>query len=195
MAVYEYIQGKIVELSPTMAILEQGGIGYNLQVSLHTYSQIRDKQAAVLFVQEIIREDTHDLYGFFTKAERELFRMLVSVTGIGPNIARMMLSSLSPEEIKQAILRDDVNLLKRIKGIGAKTAQRVIIDLKDKLGRMEENLQFLPGPDNTSRDEALSALTMLGFGKSETGKVLDKLLDQKDNWEVEEMIKAALKLL
>jgi Holliday junction DNA helicase RuvA len=195
MAVYEYIQGRIAELSPTLAVLEQGGIGYNIQISLHSYSQIREKKDVVLFIQEIIREDTHDLYGFFSKPERELFRQLISVSGIGANIARMMLSSLSPDEIRQAILKDDVNLLKKIKGIGAKTAQRVIIDLKDKLGKMEESLQFLPGPNNTTREEALSALTMLGFGKTDTGKVLDKLLTQKGEWEVEEMIKAALKLM
>lgn len=195
MAIYEYIQGQVVDLNPTMAVLEQGGIGYNIQISLHTFSQIREKKACVLFIQEIIREDTHDLFGFFSKAERELFKMLVSVSGIGANTARMMLSSLSPDEIKNAILRDDVNLLKKIKGIGAKTAQRVIIDLRDKLGKMEESLQFLPGLDNTTRDEALSALTMLGFGKTDTSKVLDKLLSQKDDWGVEELIKAALKLM
>lgn len=195
MPIYEYLQGKLADLKPTMAVLEQSGIGYNVQISLHTYSQIREKKELLLYIQEIIREDTHDLYGFFSKPERELFRLLISVSGIGANIARMMLSSLSPDEIKQAILRDDVNLLKQIKGIGAKTAQRVIIDLRDKLGKMEESLQFLPGPDNTSKDQALSALTMLGFGKTDTSKVLDKLLAQKGVWEVEELIKAALKLL
>ena len=195
MAIYEYIQGKVSDLNPTMAVLEQGGIGYNIQISLHSFSQIRDKKEVVLFIQEIIRDDTHDLYGFFSKAERELFRQLISVSGIGSNTARMMLSSMSPDEIRQAILRDDVALLKKIKGIGAKTAQRVIIDLRDKLGKMEESLQFLPGPDNTIRDEALSALTMLGFGKTDTGKVLDKLLTQKGDWEVENLIKAALKLM
>ena len=195
MAIYEYIQGKVSDLNPTMAVLEQGGIGYNIQISLHSFTQIRDKKEVVLFIQEIIREDTHDLYGFFSKPERELFRQLISVSGIGANIARMMLSSLSPDEIRQAILRDDVGLLKKIKGIRAKTAQRVIIDLRDKLGKMEESLQFLPGTDNTIRDEALSALTMLGFGKTDTGKMLDKLLTQKGDWEVEDLIKAALKLM
>lgn len=195
MAVYDYIKGKISELTPTMVVVEQGGIGYSIQISLHSYSQIRDQRDIQLYIQEIIREDTYDLYGFFSKPERELFRQLFSVSGIGANTARMMLSSLSPEEIKQAILKDDVALLKRIKGIGAKTAQKVIIDLRDKLGKMDENLQFLPGPDNTIREEALSALTMLGFGKSETGKVLDKLLDQQPDASVEELIKAALKLL
>ncbi|MCK5820716.1 MAG: Holliday junction branch migration protein RuvA [Bacteroidales bacterium] len=195
MAVYEFIRGSVASLSPTAAIVEQGGIGYCIQISLHSYSQIRELKSVQLFIQEIIREDTHDLYGFFTSAERELFRQLNSVSGVGANTSRMMLSSLSPEEISQAILRDDVILLKTIKGIGAKTAQRIIIDLRDKLGKMEESLQFLPGSDNTVRDEALSALTMLGFGKAITGKVLDKLLKDEGDWEVEELIKAALKKL
>jgi len=195
MAVYEFIEGSVSSLTPTAAVLEQRGIGYAIQISLHSYSQIREKESVQLFIQEIIREDTHDLYGFFTMSERELFRQLISVSGVGANTARMMLSSLSPEEISQAIMRDDVNLMKSIKGIGAKTAQRIIIDLRDKLGKMEESLQFLPGSDNTVRDEALSALTMLGFGKTNAGKVLDKLMTEKGDWEVEELIKAALKKL
>ncbi len=195
MAVYEYIQGAVSNISPTVAILEQGGIGYCIQISLHSFSQIREKKSVKLYIQEIIREDTYDLYGFFSTAERELFRQLISVSGVGANTSRMMLSSLSPAEISQAILRDDVNLLKKVKGIGAKTAQRIIIDLRDKLGKMEESLQFLPGSDNTIRDEALSALTMLGFGKTDTSKLLDKLLPEKEVWEVEELIKAALKKL
>lgn len=195
MAIYEFIDGSLVELTPTAAIIEQGGIGYCIQISLHSYSQIRDKKLVRLFIQEIIREDTHDLFGFFTRPERELFRQLISVSGVGANTARMMHSSLSPDEISQAILRDDVTLLKKVKGIGAKTAQRIIIDLRDKLGKMEESLQFLSGLDNTIRDEALSALTMLGFGKTDTGKLLDKLLAEKSDWEVEGLIKAALKKL
>lgn len=195
MAVYEYIKGDLHEVNPTQAVVEQSGIGYNIQVSLHTYSQIREKKQVTLFIQEIIREDVHDLFGFSSKQERELFRQLISVTGIGANIARMMLSSLSPDEIRQAILRDDVNLLKKIKGIGVKTAQRVIIDLRDKMGKMGDSIEFLTSTDNTTRDEALSALTMLGFGKSDTAKVLEKLMKQKSEWGVEELIKAALKLM
>ncbi len=195
MAVYEYIQGKISEITPAEVILEQGGIGYNIQISLHTYSQISNRQQAVLFIQEIIREDTHDLYGFFSKGERILFRHLISVSGVGANTARMMLSSMGPDEIINAILQDNVLLLKKIKGIGAKTAERIIVDLRDKLGKLDESVQFLPGSDNTIRQEALSALTMLGFGKSDTGKVLDKLLAEKSDWRVEDLIKVALKKL
>jgi len=195
MAVYEFIHGQLASLSPTVAVIEQGGIGYAIQISLHSYSQIREKKSVKLFIQEIIREDTYDLYGFFTTAERELFRQLISVSGVGANTSRMMLSSLSPEEISQAIMRDDANLLKTIKGIGTKSAQRIIIDLRDKLGKMEESLQFLPGSDNTVREEALSALTMLGFGKTIAGKILDKLMNEKGDWEVEGLIKAALKKL
>ena len=195
MAVYEYIQGKISEITPAEVILEQGGIGYNIQISLHTYSQTSNRQQAVLFIQEIIREDTHDLYGFFSKGERILFRHLISVSGVGANTARMMLSSMGPDEIINAILQDNVLLLKKIKGIGAKTAERIIVDLRDKLGKLDESVQFLPGSDNTIRQEALSALTMLGFGKSDTGKVLDKLLAEKSDWRVEDLIKVALKKL
>ncbi len=195
MAVFEYIQGSLAKLTPTLAVLEQSGIGYCIQISLHSYSQIRDKETAKLYIQEIIREDTHDLFGFNTLSERELFKQLISVSGVGANTARMMLSSLSPEEISQAIMKNDVSLLKTIKGIGAKSAQRIIVDLRDKLGKMEESLQFLPDSNNTVRDEALSALTMLGFGKSITGKVLDKLLSEKGDWGVEGLIKAALKKL
>ncbi len=195
MPVYEYLKGDLIDLSPTEAILEQGGIGYNVQISLHTYTQIRGQKECMLFIHEIIREDTYDLFGFFGKDERVLFRQLISVSGVGSNTARMMLSSLSPEEIKDAIVKDDIVVLKRTKGIGAKTAERIIVDLRDKLGKLEESVQFLPGSDNTIRQEALSALIMLGFGKTDTGKVLDKLLLEKGDWSVELLVKAALKKL
>lgn len=195
MPVYEYIKGQLTDLSPTEAIIEQGGIGYGIQVSLHTYAQIRGQGEASLYIHEIIRDDTYDLFGFFTKDERLLFRYLISVSGVGANTARMMLSSLSPEEIKDAILKDDVNVLKRTKGIGARTAERIIVDLRDKLGKLDESVQFLPGSDNTIRQEALSALIMLGFGKTDTAKVVDKLLLEKGEWNVERLVKAALKKL
>lgn len=192
MAVYEYISGKLVEITPATAIVEQSGLGYFVQISLNTFSQIRKKTEVKLFIQEIIREDTHDLYGFSEQTERELFRLLVTVNGVGASIARMMLSSIPPAELQKAILTEDVNQLKSVKGIGAKTAQRIIIDLRDKLGKVGESSQIFSASDNTSREEALSALVMLGFGKSESVKVLDKLLASEPNMGVEGLVKMAL---
>ncbi len=195
MGVFEYISGKLVEVTPTAAIIEQSGLGYFVQISLNTFSQLRKKNEGKLYIQEIIREDSHDLYGFFDKAERELFRLLITVSGVGANTARMMLSSFPPAELQKAIMTEDVNLIKSVKGIGAKTAQRIIIDLRDKLGKVGESTQFFAGPDNTSREEALSALVMLGFGKSESIKVLDKLLALEPELGVERLVKTALKKL
>jgi len=195
MAVYEYISGKLVEVTPAAAIIEQSGLGYFVQISLNTYSQLRNKSEAKLFIQEIIREDSHDLYGFFETSERELFRLLITVSGVGANTARMMLSSISPSGLQKAILTEDVNLIKSVKGIGAKTAQRIIIDLRDKLGKVGESAQIFSSPDNTTREEALSALVMLGFGKSESAKVLDTLLGAEPDLGVEGLVKTALKKL
>jgi len=191
---YEYIQGKITGLTPANAVIEAGSIGYFIHISLNTYSLINGKENAKLFLHQVVREDAHLLYGFAELAERELFRLLISVNGIGSNTALMMLSSLSPEEIRQAILQENVVLLKSIKGIGAKTAQRVIIDLKDKIGKTAASDQILISPaDNTIRDEALSALVMLGFAKKNIEKELDKLLKASPDLTVEETIKKALK--
>lgn len=191
---YEYIQGKITGLTPANAIIEAGSIGYFIHISLNTYSLINGKEQAKLFLHQVVREDAHLLYGFAEPAERELFRLLISVSGIGSNTALMMLSSLSPEEIRKAILEENVTLLKSIKGIGAKTAQRVIIDLKDKIGKTAASDQILISPaGNTIRDEALSALVMLGFAKKNIEKELDKILKANPNLTVEETIKRALK--
>ncbi|MHA7112272.1 Holliday junction branch migration protein RuvA [Sunxiuqinia elliptica] len=191
---YEYIQGKITGLTPTNAIIEAGSIGYFINISLNTYSLVNGKEQCKLFLHQVVREDAHLLYGFAESGERELFRLLVSVNGIGSNTALMMLSSLSPEEIRKAILEENVTLLKSIKGIGAKTAQRVIIDLKDKIGKTTASDQILMTPaDNTIRDEALSALVMLGFAKKNIEKELDKLLKANPDLTVEETIKMALK--
>ena len=191
---YEYIQGRIISLTPTNAVVEAGSIGYFIQISLNTYSLINGKEQTKLFLHQVVREDAHLLYGFAEASERELFRLLISVSGIGSNTALMMLSSLSAEEIRQAILAENVILLKSIKGIGAKTAQRVIIDLKDKIGKTAASDQFLISTaDNTIRDEALSALVMLGFAKKNIEKELDKLLQANPNLTVEETIKRALK--
>ena len=195
MAVYEYISGKLAELTPAAAIIEQAGLAYSIQISLNTFSHLRNKPEVKLYIHEIYREDSHDLFGFFDRGERELFRLLITVNGVGANTARMMLSSFPPAELQKAILNEDVNLIKSVKGIGIKTAQRVIIDLRDKLGKAGENIQIFAGTDNTSREEALSALVMLGFNKNETIKVIDKLLASDPDLGVETLVKTALKRL
>ncbi len=193
---YEYISGRIASLSPTNVVVEAGSIGYFLHISLNTYSAIGGKQEIKLFLHQVVREDAHILYAFADQAERELFRLLVSVNGIGSNTALMMLSSLTPEEIRKAILEENVNLLKSIKGIGAKTAQRVIIDLKDKIGKTGASDQILiTNSDNTIREEALSALVMLGFARKAVEKELDKIVKENPGVTVEQMIKIALKSL
>jgi len=193
---YEYINGKIAGLTPANAIIEAGSIGYFLHISLNTYSSINGQQSVKLFLHQVVREDAHLLYGFAETGERELFRLLISVSGIGSSTALMMLSSLTPDEIKKAILEENVNLLKSIKGIGAKTAQRVIIDLKDKIGKQPASDQILmTGQDNTIRDEALSALVMLGFARKSVEKELDKILKSNPGITVEQTIKMALKSL
>lgn len=195
MAIYEFISGKLTELTPAAAVIAQGGIGFQLQISLQTYSAIRGQEEASLLVEEIIREDAHVLFGFYQREEREMFRQLISVSGIGPNTARMMLSSLTTEVIRRAIQTDNVTLLKSVKGIGIKTAQRVIIDLRDKIGKTVEDPGNLSQGGNTSRDEALSALVMLGFARSESAKALDQILRDAPAAGVEELVKLALKKL
>ncbi len=190
---YEYIQGKIAELTPASVIVDNQGIGYFIHISLNTYSALAGKEQAIVFVHQVVREDAQLLFGFYNKSEREIFRHLITVSGIGPNTGRMMLSSMSPAEIQEAILVGNVSLLSSIKGIGAKTAQRVIIDLKDKVGKSDVSDNFLLSQSNTNREEALSALVMLGFTKNTVDKVLDKILKSNPKAEVEELVKQALK--
>lgn len=192
---FEYIKGSVASLKPSHIILEANSVGYFIAISLNTYTQLNGKESVKLFTHQIIREDAHLLYGFASESERELFRMLISVSGIGSNMAIMMFSSLSPDEISNAILNENVNLLKSIKGIGVKTAQRVIIDLKDKVGKSPVSEQFVASADNTLRNEALSALVMLGFAKKPAEKELDKILAAQPNLSVESVIKLALKSL
>jgi len=192
---YEYIRGKIAEIAPAYTVIEAGNIGYSIQISLHTYSKLEKKESAELWLHQIVREDAHLLFGFAEKAEREIFRLLISVSGIGANTARIMLSSMTAGEIKSAIRTDDINLLKSIKGIGAKTAQRVIIDLKDKIDKTEaDESQYLKTGDNNIH-EALQALVMLGFAKSSAEKALKKIYESDTNINVEELVKKALKML
>lgn len=192
---YDYVKGEVVELTPTYAVVEAGGIGYFINISLHTFSRMGSAKNVVLFTHMAIREDAHTLYGFFDRAEREVFRHLIGVSGVGSSTARMMLSSLSPEELRLAILSEDVNRIKSVKGIGLKTAQRIVIDLKDKLGKEPLSGELFVLPNNTIREEALSALVMLGFAKASAQKVVDAVLKGKGDVTVEELIKLSLKQL
>ena len=173
-----HVQGKLVEKNPSFVIIDCNGIGYILRIS---------------FTHLSIKEDAHTLYGFFDKDERELFRLLISVSGVGPNTAQMILSSLTPHEIQQAIITENVSVLQGIKGIGGKTAQRIILDLKDKIARLGISLNSSSTSYNTIREEALSALTMLGFSKNSIEKYIDKELQQDGNVDVEELVKRVLK--
>jgi Holliday junction DNA helicase RuvA len=191
----DYIKGTITQLTPAFLTIESSGVGYFINISLTSYTKLEGKKDYKLLVHEVIREDSHQLYGFADKEERNIFRLLISVTGVGANMARMMLSSLSPAEIERAIIESEVNSLKGIKGIGLKTAQRIIVDLKDKLGKQTITGEIFTFSDNTRREEALSALVMLGFAKSAVVKVLDKILQENKDLTVEELIKRALKNL
>jgi len=192
----EYIEGRIAEKTPTYIVIDCGGVGYLLNISLNTFSQIKDAEKIKLFAHQVIREDMHLLYGFFDNNERKVFRHLISVSGVGANTARMILSSLSCTDVQKAILSNNVSVLQSIKGIGAKTAQRLIVDLKDKIGKADVASEgLIPVLDNV-RDEAILALTMLGFNKSATEKAIDKIIGSMANRPtVEELIKQALKNL
>jgi Holliday junction DNA helicase RuvA len=192
---YEYIKGKLIESSPAHAVIDINGVGYFLNISLNSYTHIHQLNEVLLYVHENIREDAHLLFGFFDKNERELFRHLISVSGVGANTARMMLSSVSPAELTNAIVTGNVNTLKAVKGIGLKTAQRILVELKDKLGKGSLGDNFLPGIDNTVRDEALSALVMLGFVKANCQKVVEQILTENPSLTVEMVIKQAFKML
>jgi Holliday junction DNA helicase RuvA len=192
---YEYIKGDLVDLTPTYAVLDNRGIAYILNISLNTYSRLSGMAVAQLFIHQVVREDAQLLYGFFDKQEREIFRSLISVSGVGASTARVMLSSLASAEIQNAIVSGDVNTLKGVKGIGAKTAQRIIIELKDKLGKDVDMNEILIPQSNTIKEEALSALVMLGFTKNSVNKVVDKILAKESSPTVEALIKMALKQL
>jgi Holliday junction DNA helicase RuvA len=191
----EYIKGSVTRITPTFVTIETGGIGYFINISINTFSILEGRSDCKILIHEVIREDTHQLFGFAEEGEREIFRLLISVSGVGANTARMMLSSLSPGEIEKAIAGSDVNILKSVKGIGLKTAQRIIVDLKDKIGKQSGNSELFTLTDNTTREEALSALVMLGFAKSAVAKVLDKIVRDEKNLTVEDIIKRALKNL
>lgn len=187
------LNGRLIEKNPTELLVECGGVGYEVKISLNTFSQLGIEEAISIFTKLIVREDAHILYGFSTKEEREMFTHLISVSGIGPNTAMIMLSSLVPDEIAQAILNEDVSTIQKIKGIGTKTAQRVIIDLKSKVSKMEMAHENIFSSNNRNRFDALNALVSLGFDKKSADKVLDKIDTGSES--VEELIKLALKNL
>lgn len=193
---YEYITGKLVELTPTHAVVETGGIGYFINISLQTYALLEGKTDTKVWLHQIVREDSLTLYGFAEEREREVFRLLISVSGVGASTARLILSSLTVDEVQAAISTENVNLIKQVKGIGLKTAQRVVVDLKDKVSLGDvATKQILSTANNTLRAEALSALVMLGFARSAAEKVIDQVLREMGEMPVEALIKHALKRL
>ncbi len=189
------IKGRLIEKTPTYVIIDCNGVGYQINISLNTYSKIDADELCLLHTHMIVREDAQLLYGFKDKSERELFRLLISVSGVGSATAMMILSSLTASEIKGAISTGDVNTLKGVKGIGAKSAQRIIIDLRDKIGKVGENDINFAVSNNTIKDEALSALIMLGFAKKPAEVALNKILTVSDDMSVEQLIKQTLKSL
>ena len=190
-----HIQGKLVEKTPTEVVIDCGGVGYHINISLHTYSLLPNSDQIKLFTYLQVKEDSHSLFGFFEKSEREIFKMLLSVSGIGASIARTMLSSLEPKQIIQAIASGDVGTVQSIKGIGNKTAQRVILDLKDKVIKLYDLDEVSMVQNNTNRDEALSALEVLGFVRKASEKVVEKIIKEEPDASVETIIKKALKSL
>ncbi|MFC2098905.1 Holliday junction branch migration protein RuvA [Bacteroidota bacterium] len=192
---YEFITGDIVEKTPTYIVLETGNVGYYINISLFTYSLLPDQKPCQLFIHQIVREDAHVLFGFINREERNVFRQLISVSGVGANTARLILSSLGPKEIEQAINQGDVVSLQSIKGIGAKSAQRIIVDLQGKITIGAEGDQLFPEQSNTLQDQALSALVNLGFTRKTVEKVLGQILQGDDEFSVELLIKEALKKL
>lgn len=190
-----HIKGRLVEKNPTDVVIDCNGVGYQLHISLHTFSMISDAEVLQLYTHLLIKEDSHTLFGFMEKSEREIFRLLISVSGIGASTARTMLSSLHPDQIKEAIASNDVATIQSIKGIGAKTAQRVILDLKDKILKVYNIDEVSLSQNNTNKDEALSALETLGFNRKIASKVVDKILKSTPSATVENIIKQALKNL
>ena len=208
----EYIKGILADLTPTYAVIEAAGVGYAIHIALPSYSAMvgLENTETKLFVTEIIREDTHDLYGFFSRGERELFVMLMTVSGIGANTARMIMSAYTASEIRQIIATGNARALSQVKGLGPKTAQRIIVDLKDKVLKVELGSEAnqvsledaasgysleVRGLDNEIKQEAVSALVMLGFAAAASGKVVDKILKEEPSASVEKVIKQALKML
>tara|TARA_R110000868_G_scaffold102146_7_gene281369 strand:+ start:27998 stop:28579 length:582 start_codon:yes stop_codon:yes gene_type:complete len=190
-----HLKGKLVEKNPTHVVIECGGVGYFVNISLHTFSKVTDAENIQLFTHLQIKEDSHTLFGFSEKSEREIFRLLLSVSGIGSSTARTMLSSMTPMQVRDAIATGNVTAIQSIKGIGVKTAQRVILDLKDKVLKIYDIDEVSTISNNTNKDEALSALEVLGFIRKQSEKIVDKVLSQDASLSVEDIIKLSLKNL
>ncbi|HHL58011.1 MAG TPA: Holliday junction branch migration protein RuvA [Bacteroidetes bacterium] len=192
---YEFIKGALIEKNPSYVVLENNGIGYLVNISLNTFSKIKDSKEAKLFIHFHVREDAQVLFGFFDGIERELFRYLLSVSGVGASTARLILSSLTTEELYSAITQGQPSVLQTVKGIGGKTAQRIVIDLKDKLTKAEIKTEKVDFSHNTLKDEALSGLMVLGFNKANAEKAINRVLQKGVTADVESLIKEALKVL
>jgi len=190
-----HIEGRLVEKNPTDVVIDCNGVGYSINISLHTYSEIPASENVKLFTHLQVREDSHTLYGFSSMVEREIFRLLISVSGVGASTARTMLSSLSPEQVKDAIAYNDIVTIQSVKGIGLKTAQRVVLDLKDKILKVYGIDEVSTIPSNTNKNEALSALETLGFTRKQAERVCDQIIEQDPKATVEKIIKQALKNL
>ncbi len=190
-----HLKGQLIEKNPTYVVIDCNGVGYTVNISLHTFSLIPESEAISLYTYLQVKEDSHTLYGFKEKSEREIFKLLISVSGVGTSTARVMLSSLQPKEVINAIATGDVLTIQSVKGIGAKTAQRVILDLKDKVLKVMGDDEVLMTPNNTNKEEALSALEILGYNRRQAGKVVEKILKDEPESTVESIIKMALKKL
>lgn len=191
----EHLKGRLVEFSPAHAIIECNGVGYYCHITLNTFSKLGNSEQVTLKTHLVIREDAHSLYGFYDENERTMFRLLISVSGVGASTGRMILSALSPGELAAAIDSENVDVLKSIKGIGTKSAQRIIIDLKDKVQNAGDSVDISQASGNTIKIEALSALVILGFDKKSGEKALDKVLEENPETSLDELIKQALKRL
>ena len=189
------IIGRLVEKTPTQVVIDCNGVGYAVNISLHTFSQINDNENIKLYTHLQVREDSHTLFGFNSTIERSVFLLLISVSGIGSSTARMMLSSLEPLQIQRAIISDDLNTIKSVKGIGLKTAQRVLIELKDKMLNLQVEGEIQNFGNNTIKDEALSALEVLGYTRKQSERILDTIIQSAPDSSVEELIKEALNKL
>ncbi|MEN1783571.1 MAG: Holliday junction branch migration protein RuvA [Bacteroidota bacterium] len=190
-----HLSGKLIEKNPTYLIVECHGVGYFLNISLHTFSLIPDEENLTIYTHLQIKEDSHTLFGFMERVEREIFLLLIAVSGVGPSIARTMLSSLSPTQVRDAIGNGDVATMQAVKGIGAKTAQRIIVELKDKVLKIADMGELCLQTNNTTKEEALSALEVLGFNRKQSEKIVDRVLLQDPSLSVEAIIKQALKNL
>lgn len=188
-----HLKGKLVEKSPTNVVIEVNGIGYWINISLTTFSQIPDNENIKLYTHLQIKEDSHSLYGFYTKKEREIFRLLISVSGVGTSTARTMLSSLDPQQVVEAISSNNVSIVQSVKGIGSKTAQRLIIELRDKILKIYDLDETYVNSNNTTREEALSALEVLGINKKSSERLVDNIIKENQDISVEEIIKETLK--